>query len=99
MSRQIQCFWIERTALAEVRLRRYADSACPLPRGYHDASVSIEREAYPLDIGHEGDGRDGRREVPRWPTACACGYIFKDSDQWQCHRARLLKRADTGELM
>jgi len=29
--------------------------------------------------------------TPRWPAACACGYVFQDGDEWQDNRSRLYR--------
>lgn len=102
----IPCFWMEATDEAEVRLRRFvfakaeADNRCSGRWGYHNAnSEPIEQVAFPRSNGYQGDhtGKHDHAD-PRWPTACDCGYVFKEEDEWQVCRERLYRRADTGEL-
>lgn len=82
------CFWVERTGEAEVSLRRYSEADTPCPAGarsYHNAVVPIGR--VPLDERPDGtySGNDDSvpHDDPRWPTACACGYAFAETDAWQ----------------
>lgn len=36
---------------------------------------------------------------PRWPTRCACGYVFSADDPWQVFQHQIYRRSDTGEEM
>ena len=103
----IECFWLEPTDLACRSLRRYVASLdaepkdpCPLTLGYHNNRT---------DIGEVADGATSRtggrdfmpedvRNDPRWPAACACGYLFLETDQFQDSHHTLFRRSDTGEL-
>lgn len=78
---------------------------CPLAHGYHDASTPIG-EADAIWTAR-GDGtrtlsvrpeRDTPRDDPRWPTHCACGEAFADSDEWQANQDLIYRRPDTGEV-
>lgn len=102
--KEIVCFFLTPTPEADVSLRRYTlhpeGGAC---NGYHNVSTAaLYRVPFPLDNNLHGWARlsDDRapRTDPRWPTLCACGYVFKDDDQWQVNTQRLFKRSDTGEL-
>lgn len=100
---EVACFFLEASDTAEESLRRYVSSGkepCPLPHGYHDASVALGVKAYPLsDI--DGEGGDGvvPHDDPRWPKACACGYVFAETDERQHRITRQYRRADTGERL
>lgn len=102
---RIRCFLLEPTGRVLVKLRRYSQEqgACPL-YGYHDASAPLEEEPARPDpaqpgyiLNTSGDLHD--HADARWPTACACGYVFRESDEWQRFVERIYKRADTGEEM
>ncbi len=91
------CFLIERTNKYRVELRRFCWSdkeKCPLPHGYHDASIVIEDC---VDIVDASCGDKHDHNDPRWPKACECGYQFLDSDQWQRNEHELFERKETGE--
>lgn len=94
------CFLAERTDLARESLRRYkqADTPCPAdsPRGYHNVSVVLGDVPYTKPW--EGDATTPfPRDDPRWPTQCACGYVFLPEDNWQ-HNLTRLYRAPDGRL-
>lgn len=67
---------------------------------YHDVEIEIAREVGTIESCLDGDhtGRTVAVDDPRWPTSCACGYIFTDADMKQESRTRLYSRRDTGEL-
>lgn len=95
----VECFWLEPTARARVSLRRYAaDSTCPR-RGYHDAKVEVGVREDLVD--EEGVVHSPLAatyaEDPRWPTLCACGYVFGEDDERQAFTERLYRRDDTGD--
>jgi hypothetical protein len=93
------CFMAERTNRYQRELRRYvSDRNEPCVGGgmpYHNA-------VRPLDIvdAPESDANlDGSSTVEfcpmtdiHWPVACACGYLFKPSDEWQWNQHRLYRR-------
>lgn len=95
----IKCFMLEPTDRARESLRRFvwSDDAnkCPLPWGYHNADVVLGEVAYDVERAN-GDSHD--HADPRWPAACACGYVFKPEDQWQHNHTQLYARSDTGAL-
>jgi len=66
----------------------------------HDVEVEIGREVGTLDSDVSGHHTDSELSAddPRWPKACACGYVFDESSQLQENRTRLYRRSDTGEL-
>lgn len=89
-------FLIARTDRARESLRRYASpSTCAAGRlGIHDASVVLGEIDYP-DDGYNGRGADDfPHDDPRWPVACACGYVFTESDTWQHNINRLYAGGD-----
>lgn len=98
------CFMIEPTDRARQTLRRYtsirAGAVCPAdPQGWgHDASIPIEQATYPRN-GLNGRGADDwPHDDPRWPTQCACGYVFQDEDTWQHTITRLYRPVGGGAL-
>jgi len=101
VSEVIQCFLLEPTDDQVVYLRRYAGSSEPhglcasTDAGYHNAMVEIERGPRDDD---SASGDNHPHDDPRWPAACSCGYVFKDTDHWQRFLQRLYRRSDTGGL-
>lgn len=95
------CFLIEPTGIARRYLRRYiGDSHCSAEGNYyHDASVPIDECAVTVreDGVYDTPDLDVPHDDPRWPTHCACGYAFQDTDEWQVSVHRLYARTDTGE--
>lgn len=97
MGSRIACFWTEPSDTAEHSLRRYVSSAngkCSGPFGYHNASVVLGSVPCPHD-GWAGRGElpdDAAKADPRWPTACACGYVFQPGDSWQVNYERHYRR-------
>ena len=107
MSR-IQCFMLDPTGKVSVKLRRYRntsddnESHCTFNGngGYHDASTTIGEE--PEELNDEGYICNGMKPTlphddPRWPTQCACGYVFRENDEWQRFVEEIYRRSDTGE--
>lgn len=97
----IKCFLIIATPYQRFSLRRYQSSnkgnKCPLPHGYHDASVVIGQtliETPSTTVPSHMDKSD-----PRWPTHCACGYKFTDEDEWQHIMEPLYSRQDNHEII
>src|ERR1700694_3346239 len=103
----IQCFMLEPTDRVRRWLRRYhstrgdapTEEQCPSPAnfGYHNAEVAIEDgPCVAEDEGYSTDPLDWPHDDPRWPTACACGYEFAESDEQMLQYHRIYRRADTG---
>ncbi len=109
MTSGVRCFLIEPTERARISLRRFCYSdgpaaACSASHcGTHDAEVLVgegpivaSRDGrpgtYPCDLPRQPYDGD-----PRWPSACACGYIFRRADQAQVRQVRIYVRKDTGE--
>lgn len=98
---RIRCFLVEDTNTAEVYLRRYErwhdDRATCAASGYgsHDASVVIAVEQ--TQRTEEGFRLQALKapahDDPRWPTHCACGYAFQDTDEWQISQHELYSPA------
>jgi len=97
---RVTCFWCEPADVAEDRLRRYAlrSAPCPLPHGYHDAMVVLGEVPWTGGYLYGTDADGVPRDDPRWPQACACGYVFEPADEWQHHIERKWRRTDTGAL-
>lgn len=102
MSQSVVCFWLEKSDLIEVHLRRHVcgeeNRSCALSGvGYHNACVNTgERgnvSGYPTVRGDVWSHKD-----PRWPAQCFCGYCFKDSDYWDFGPTALYRHSQTGEL-
>lgn len=98
------CFLLERTDRARVYLRRWhnwSESKCPSGHGYHDASVFV-RDGASTEVSSAGqrqaDAGDEFLGDPRWPTACACGYVFAGDDWWQLAVHPLWRAADGREF-
>lgn len=100
-----KCFWLEPTDKRALYLRRYVSSdaggKCELSGiGCHNASVRIEDS--PDEKDEEGYSQIVEVEPyladPRWPAACACGYVFTDTDQRQLFQDTIYRRTDTGEV-
>jgi hypothetical protein len=95
---------LEPTGKVSVSLRRYCRSdvarhTCSIS-GYHNAKVFIEEELAERD--GEGYIDNSKKPAPlhddsRWPTQCACGYIFREEDEWQRFTEQIYRRIDTGE--
>lgn len=101
----VVCYWCELTNNALTMLRRYhsssdAASRCPLPHGYHDASITLEgQKPWPEESTLVGSEIRFSHDDPRWPKACPCGYVFPETDEWQAMDERLYKRSDTGAVL
>lgn len=94
------CFLAEDTGRYKQSLRRYSHSTekinpCPLVPGdhsYHDISVRIEDTT---DAVSRVVTRADLHVEPRWPTQCACGYMFRESDEAQLFKERLYRHPET----
>lgn len=104
----VRCFWLKETNRAALGLRRYRSGQtqpCPRPHGYHDALVYIDEiratKSEPDEYGHRHwvypDKPEIPHDYPRWPTACACGYVFAPDDEWQVWTEAIYRRTETGE--
>ena len=89
------CFLILPTGEASRSLRRYCvESTCPIDTRYHGAETRIgvaplelTPRKYPAELAIS-------RDDPRWPARCACGYRFRDTDQWQTIQEELFEATD-----
>jgi hypothetical protein len=95
------CFLLSPIDRCVVSFRRYSRTEaapCPAERDYHNASVVIAEEVFPLDdTTGRGSIPDGsEKSDPRWPARCDCGYQFTADDHWQVNRDRLHSRSDGG---
>ena len=95
------CFLLTPTDRVRRSLRRFTYTAvsgeCPANLGIgHDASVDVEDG--PVRLSPQGYllSEDPPRDDPRWPVACACGYIFREGDEWQLFQGRVYVHAETG---
>lgn len=96
----VQTFWLERTELAAVGLRRYSNSEPIGGDGYHSALryISVEPAVYNDEGYLVGPKVDAAHDDPRWPTKCdECSYLFKPEDHWQDWKEQVYERTDTGE--
>lgn len=102
---EIACFLVEPIGQTARSLRRFvASDASKCSAGpYHNAQVPLDR--VPADpMGEVAHRAVMAHEVvpqgdPRWPTQCACGYVFSHFDEWQIFPETLFRRVDTGEVM
>lgn len=106
----IKCFLLMPTDTERIFLRRYVNTQsgkdCP-NGGYHNAVAYIGEEAAVRSLDREWARNNNMlhrpadyKGDPRWPVACeACGYIFREEDEWQCGTKTVYRRDDTHELM
>jgi hypothetical protein len=105
----VRCFFLTPTNRYQVSLRRYGRNIstdggyeaakCPLPHGYHTASVDVEivvLDEQPIGTTQPGTP-DSYPTDPRWPTCCPCGYVFEGADMWQVNHHQIHERSDGGE--
>lgn len=80
-------FIVTRTLRCRLDLRRYvAQAKCSVSSlGYHNAVVLLDADAQtPVnDNGYVEAPPRPPDDDARWPKACACGYVFVDSDDRQ----------------
>lgn len=105
----VRCFLLTpvQPGRAARSLRRYSrdyNAGMCGGRGFHNASVRIGDEAYPLADERNGTGyeaEDDEKADVRWPTTCEwCGaYAFLREDRWQVNVDRLFARSDGGAPM
>lgn len=97
------CVLLIATDQASLSLRRYATpERCPASGlGIHNAHTLIGTA--PIVISERGtwdvEVAEPPHSDPRWPTHCACGYEFRDSDTWQLSTSRVYERQDTHERL
>lgn len=100
---EIECFLLQESEMVRRSVRRFTWSGkanCPVGRvGYHNTSIVVGEllsprteeceKAVPNDlIPHDH---------PCWPKTCkACGYEFKEPDQWQINDHRIWMNRDLG---
>lgn len=105
MGNKVVCFWCEPADSAQESLRRFVYSSkvgtlCTARWGYHNASVIVGDVPWAKEHNGEGLMADEKKRLdPLWPKACACGYVFEESDEWQHNFERYYRRADTGALI
>lgn len=102
----VQCFWLERTELVDVQLRRFTferDKKCRNGNGGgHEGShvilERVQRSSWVEDLGDCVEStRDNlvSREDPRWPECCEkCGEPFQIDDEWQVNTFALYRSPD-----
>lgn len=96
-------FWLTRTGLVAIGLRRYSrrdTTGWTCADGYHSAL------RYTSEAPAAFREKDGRRYLaeqppvphddPAWPGGCRCGYEFTDDDPWQDWQREIYQR-DTGD--
>lgn len=105
-----KCFLLLPTNKQRRSLRRYENadghrSCLDSKFGYHNARVTIgvfESEDQFSSGSVEGSEFGAQYPVTdeRWPTKCeACGYLFKDEDEWQIFHESVWIVQDTGNEM
>lgn len=93
------CFLITQTDRAHHELRRASSKDCPIPEHYGRHYAVVPIGIHPLELTPEGfiPSLDLDHADPRWPTACACGYVFDDGDRWDCHQEPIYAAEDGRE--
>lgn len=106
----VPCFMVVPSNATRRYLRRYKSSSvwdaaqqksvetdpCPAA-SYHNAKIEIERGTDTRNdegIWNEPIGDSWPHGDARWPASCACGYAFKDEDQWQLFIDHVFVRED-----
>lgn len=86
----IKCFFLEPIDKYEYALRRYCrgDEKCPSTTYGHWAITGALWKGPASDCPKVEDGKPIWGDIwphddPRYPTACACGYVFTPNDGWQ----------------
>lgn len=101
MTGNIKCFFIEPIPKVTRYLRRFVFSSedkCTGNKGYHDFTVLGDVEDLPVDADTGSIIPDDElKKNPLWPAKCACGYEFRDEDQWQWGVDRMWKAVESGE--
>lgn len=89
---KIECFLIKPTGRMLLLLRRYCSANCQEhgPNGYHNAMVPWGEAAWNPQAPDQPD-----HGLDLWPAACTCGYLFRETDNWQVFTERLYYRADS----
>lgn len=90
-----RCFMTEPSEFCRRSLRRYASGTSS---HYHDVEDVIEGQFLEPNGMGSGMGREGYEGHPGWPKACACGYAFREEDNWQVNETRLYRGAPDGKL-
>jgi hypothetical protein len=105
---------MEPTMTGQLMLRRYEldgsrSASCDKSgMGYHNAesgpmvhpyTLRDNDGSYSVDYGAAGQRETYPNDDARWPTHCACGYAFKDTDRWQVFSEVIYERTDTGERL
>lgn len=92
----VTCFMLEATGRSIQWLRRWGHEQAVLngrPHT-HQAHVEIAR----VDgIDHVSGEVSWSRDDPRWPKACACGYVFTPDDSWLVDYWHEMRRSDGGD--
>lgn len=100
------CFVIEPTDRARVYLRRFSwkqrgTVECPGHFPYHNADLhlldEVSEHPSPWPKSSEKMADEGQY-AGRFPTACACGYVFDEQDERELVHARLFRAADGREF-
>lgn len=90
---------IEPTDRERRYLRRYvAGSKCTGPGSYHNAMEFLEVGPAENYVG-SSTVRPTDQQQGNWPTHCACGYEFQETDARQIFTDLIYRRPDTGEEM
>jgi hypothetical protein len=75
---------------------------CDVPgnHGYHQTFVELDviEEKVEADGCVHDTGENVPHDDPRWKNVCACGFVFRDEDNWQIFVDSLYTRKDTGDV-
>lgn len=73
----------------------YHNAHAPIEEGYARKNVTGSNpDEWTWDVGPKDEPA---HDDPRWPTNCACGYVFQANDEWQVFTEVIYRRTDTGE--
>lgn len=102
MKSRVDCFFMKPLSVAKESLRRFThvnSNVCNEINGTHAISVVLGATKWDLDINGCGDvPSEEMMKDHRWPSACSCGYVFKENDQWEHALQRFFQPSDGGEL-
>lgn len=104
MSESIRCFLIEETPRVTLYARRYAVPTkcgscppCPGEYSFHNSSVEFSEDFVPMRTYLPFRDPKNYPDAP-FAGMCACGYVFKATDEWQISQERIYARADNWSL-
>lgn len=102
MTEAVTCFMIEPTGRSKRYWRRYGSTqASKCEHGvypFHNAMVDAG-ECSDTEPSISIPSDSPFKHAGAWPTHCACGYMFLDSDEWQIAVDSIYRAADGREFL